>query len=57
MTATNGDLLYTNVLNKDKSNSLRDLSRRRIQNMRLISSFVAVINNLHPLISADIQAF
>ena len=31
MTTTNGDLLYTEVLKKDKINSLRDLSRLRIQ--------------------------
>ena len=30
MTATNGDLLYRKVLKKEKSNSIRDLSRRRI---------------------------
>ena len=30
MTATNGDLLYTKILKKEKGNSLEDLSRRRI---------------------------
>ena len=30
MTATNGDLLYTKILKKEKGNSSEDLSRRRI---------------------------
>ena len=42
MTATNGDLLYTEVLKKEKGDSLRDLSRERIQSrMYLFFSFVA----------------
>ena len=31
MTAINGDLLFTEVLKKEKNNSLRDLSWQRIQ--------------------------
>ena len=42
MTATNGDLFYTKVLKKEKSNSFRDLSRLRIHSiMSLIYFFVA----------------
>ena len=40
MTTTNGDLLYTKVLKKEKSNSLRDLSRWRIHSrMSLINYY------------------
>ena len=44
MTAANGDLLYTEVLKKEKSNYLRGLNRLRIQsrmNLIIFLSFVA----------------
>ena len=43
MTATNGDLLYTEFLKREKNNALRNLSTGRIQiRMGFIYFFVAL---------------
>ena len=43
MTATNGDLLYTKVLKKEKSNSLKDLSAH-LKNMCPPKFFVPILH-------------
>ena len=42
MTAKNGDLRYTEALKNEKSNSIRDLTRRRIQSRKSLICFFFV---------------